>query len=83
MKVYGKVVLNNSFVYAETSDANLVYELHPKPLTHQRERVRSKTQPRYFSFAYSLISVPLYTMFKALVFRSLCLVPNKIHLVLS
>ena len=38
MKVYGKVVLNNSFVYAETSDANLVYELHPKPLTHQRER---------------------------------------------
>ena len=37
MKVYGKVVLNNSFVYVETSDANLVYELHPKPSTHQRE----------------------------------------------
>ena len=47
------------------------------------ERLWSKILPRHFTFAYCLISVSLYAMFKALAFRSLCLVQNKIDFVLS
>ena len=47
------------------------------------DRLSSKIHPRYFTFPYCLISVPLYTIFKDLSFRSLCLVPNTIEFVLS
>ena len=36
IKAYAKGVLKNGFVYVETSDTNLLYQLHSKPLTHQR-----------------------------------------------
>ena len=42
-----------------------------------------KVHPRYFTFACCLISMPLYTIFKDLTFRSLCLVPNNTDFVLS
>ena len=32
-----KGVLKNEFVYVETSDRNLPYQLHSKPLTHKRD----------------------------------------------
>ena len=35
IKVYAKGVLKNGFVYLETSDANLLYQLRSKPLIHQ------------------------------------------------
>ena len=47
------------------------------------ERLSSKRHPRYLTFACCLISMPLYTIFKDLAFRSLCLVPNNIDFVLS
>ena len=47
------------------------------------DRLWSKIHPRYFTFSYCLIAVPLHTMFKVLAFRSLCLVPNKIGFVFS
>ena len=47
------------------------------------DRLWSKIHPRYFTFSYCLIAVPLHTMFKVLLFRSLCLVPNKIEIVFS
>ena len=37
IKVYVKEVLKNGFVYVDTSDTNLLYELRSKPLTHQRD----------------------------------------------
>ena len=37
IRVYAKGVLKNGFVYVETSDANLLYQLRSKPLTHQRD----------------------------------------------
>ena len=46
------------------------------------ERLLSKIHPRYFTFAWCLISVPLYTVLFELAFRSLCLVPNNIDFVL-
>ena len=45
------------------------------------ERLSSKIHPRYLTFACCLISMPLYTIFKDLAFRSLCLVPNNIDFV--
>ena len=39
------------------------------------ERLSSKRHPRYLTFA-CLISMSLYTIFKELTFRSLCLLPN-------
>ena len=66
IKVYTKVVLKNDFVYVETSDSNLLYQLHSKPLDHQRDFDLKYIQD--ILLAYFLISVPLYTKFKALVF---------------
>ena len=37
MKVYRKGVLKNGFIYVETLDANLLYQLCSKPLTHQTD----------------------------------------------
>ena len=37
IKVYAKGVLKNGFFYVESSDANLLYQLRSKPLTHQRD----------------------------------------------
>ena len=37
IKVYAKRILRNDFLYVETSNANLLYQLRSKPLTHQRD----------------------------------------------
>ena len=37
IKVYAKGALKNGFVYVETSDANLLYQLRSKLLIHQRD----------------------------------------------
>ena len=47
------------------------------------ERLLFKIHPRFFTFAYCLISMPFYTIFKDLAFRSLCLAPNNIDFFLS
>ena len=81
IKVYTKGVLKNGFVYVETSGKNLLYQLRSRRLTHQTDFDLKYTQDIfYFTVSYCLIYVPLYTKFKALAFRSLCLVPNKIIL---
>ena len=51
--------------------------------TDSPEKFSFKTHPRYYTFVYCSISALLYTMFKALAFLSLSLVPNKINFVLS
>ena len=66
IKVYANVVSKNGFVYVKTSDANLFYQLRTKPSTYQRDFNLKYTQD--ITFAYCLISVPLYTMFMALAF---------------
>ena len=35
--VYAKEGVKNGFVYVETSDTNLFYQLRSKPLTHKRD----------------------------------------------
>ena len=44
IKVFAKGVLKNGFVYVETSDANLLYQLRSKPLIHQRDFDLKHTQ---------------------------------------
>ena len=81
IKVYSKGVLKIGFVHAEISGANLLYQtlyqLRSKS-DYSQDRLWSKIHPRYFTFSYCLIAVPLRTMFKVLEFRSLCLVPKLI-----
>ena len=47
------------------------------------EILQFKIHPRYFTFTYCLISMPLHTIFKNLAFRSFCLVPSNIDFILS
>ena len=47
------------------------------------EGLSSKTHPKYLTFSSCLIYMPLYTIFKDLPFRSLCLAPNNVDFVLS
>ena len=37
IKAYAKGMLKKGLVYVETADVNLLYQLHSKPLTHQRD----------------------------------------------
>ena len=77
-----KEVSRNDFVNVETSVMNLLKSITFKAIDSP-ERLWSRIHPRYFTFTYCLISVPLYTMFKVLAFQKLCLVPNKIDFALS
>ena len=43
-------VLKNDFVYVKTSDANLLYQLHSKPLTHHRDFDLKYTQDIILSY---------------------------------
>ena len=81
IRVYAKGVLKNVCLcrnFRRENNLSIMFKAIDSP-----ERLWSKTHPRYFTFSYCLISIPLYTMFKALVFQSLCLVPNKTDFVLS
>ena len=80
-RVYLKEVLKNDFVYVETR-REFILSITFKAIDSP-ERLSSKIHPRYFTFACCLISMPLYTIFKGLALRSLCLVPNNIDFVLS
>ena len=53
IKVYSKGMLKNGFVYAEISDANLLYQLSLKSLTHQRD-FDLKYIPNIFYFSILL-----------------------------
>ena len=53
------------------------------PIVSSKQRFNALKITNCFTFSYCLISVPLYTMLKALAFRSLYLVPNKIDFVFS
>ena len=37
LEVHAKGEFKHGFVYVETLDTNLLYQLHSKPLTHQRD----------------------------------------------
>ena len=79
--------VENDFVYLETSDVNLLYQLRSKPLIHQRDfhlKYILDILLSHVACFYTIYHMQyLYAISKGLVFGSLVLVPNKIDFVLS
>ena len=50
IKIYGMEELKNNFIYLETSDTNLLYQITFKTIDSPGI-LRSKIHPRYFTFA--------------------------------
>ena len=77
IKAYTKGVLKNNFDYVEISDANLLYLLRAKSLfTRETVHVKYVKDVLLMQIAWYMY-VPLWTVFKTLVFRSICLAPNE------
>ena len=47
-------MIKNGFVYAETSDVNLLYQLRSKPLNHQRDFDLKYTQDIFCAITHNV-----------------------------
>ena len=83
IKVYVKGALKKRFCLCRNLGREFILSITFKAIDSPPERLSSKMHPRYFTFACCLVSILLYTIFKDLAFRSLCLVVNNIDFALS